>query len=411
MPFTVAAFSEGVVAQTETIESSGFPLCFKVRQGKARSLLIAGEAGTAAHDVFLAEARQIGGHQKECVVHEGAGGSVFRAVSDEGAQLKGTDLAPFPLGFYNAGLNADLTNRILTLARARSITLNDLRIELHNRYSMTGSFFQGTGVGAAEPARIKVRVASPATLAQVDALVREAAAASPALATMRLPLENTFALYVNGRRRQVTTLAASSSPDAADPFITYRSPPAPLDAAKAPRDLVHKTGAITQGELIYQPAETKGRVVIDVWGDCRLVDPAGVTETVVRLGFPRTSHFAIRSDERAGSDIAPRGLSHVTAGIVFCYITQLLRYIEHQKLKIRGVRVVQSSQYTLINANGGWQGGVEPVDTHLFLNGEESEEAYEKLRTVAAKTCYLHATLGDALPPKITVEHGEQAAA
>jgi len=269
-----------------------------------------------------------------------------------------------------------------------------------------------TGVGDAEPAKITVRIASPATSAQIDALVRDAAAASPALATMRVPLTNTFALYVNGRRRKVTTLPASASPDAADPFITYRSPPTPHEGDKAARELVHKTGATTQGELVYQPAETKGRVVIDVWGECRLLDPHGITETLVRLGFPRTSHFAIRSDERAMSDIAPSGLSHITAGIVFCYITQLLRYIEHQKLNIRGVRVVQASPYTLSGSpTDVWNGGAEPVDTHLFLNGEASEDTYETLMTVAAKTCYLHATLGLTLPPEITIEHGEQAAA
>lgn len=397
------------MAQGESIESSGFPLAFKVREGKTRSAPIAAGAG---RDVFLAEARQIGGHQKECVVHEGAGGSAFRLVSDEGAQLKGTDLAPFPLGFYNAGLCGDLANRILASARARAITLNGLAIELHNRYSMTGSFFQGTGVGAAEPAKVSVRVTSPATSAQVDALVREAALASPALATMRVPLVNTFALYVNGRRRQVTALPPSSAPDATDPFITYRQPPAPLAGADAPRDLVTKTGQTTQGDFVYQAAETKGQVIIDVWGNCRLVDPVGVTETVVRLGFPRTSHFAIRSDERATAADAPCGLALATAGIVFCYVTQLLRYIEHQKLKIRGVRVVQTSPYLAAGARpAGWSGAAEPVDTHLFLNGEESEDAYEKLMTVAARTCYLHATLGATLPPEISVEHGAQAAA
>ena len=393
----------------ETIESSGFPLAFKVRQGRARPAVIAAASG---RDVLLAEARQIGGHQKECVVHEGATGSAFRAVSDEGAQLKGTDLAPFPLGYYNAGLSADLVNRVLATARARAIALDRLEVELHNRYSMTGSFFQGTGVGAAEPARIKVRVSSPARRAQIDALVRDAGLASPALATMRVPLVNTFALYVNGRRRRVSSLPPSQSPDAADPFVSYRKPPAPLDGASAPRDLVYKTGQTTQGEFVYQAAETKGRVAIDVSGHCRLLDPAGVTETVVRLGFPRTSHFAIRSDERGVHDIAPSGLSLATSGIVFCYITQLLRYIEHQKLNIRGVRVVQASPYTLSGAPAGqWRGGAEPVETHLFLNGEASEDTYETLMTVAARTCYLHAALGATLPPTIEVEHAEHAAA
>ena len=267
-------------------------------------------------------------------------------------------------------------------------------------------------MGAAEPARIKVRVASPATRAQIDALVQDAALASPALATMRVPLVNTFALYVNGRRRQVTRLPPSPSPDAADPFVTYSKPPAPLAGAAAPRDLVYKTGQTTQGDFIYQAAETKGRVVIDVWGHCQLLDPAGMTETVVRLAFPRTSHFAIRSDERSGQDIAASGLSLTTSGIVFCYITQLLRYIEHQKLNIHGVRVVQASPYTLTGTpTGQWHGGAEPVDTHLFLNGEASDDAFETLMTVAARTCYLHAALGATLPPEIEVERSEQAAA
>jgi len=397
------------MAQHETIESSGFPLAFKLSQGRARPALIAGASG---RELFLAEARQIGGHQKECVVHEGATGSAFRLVSDEGAQLKGSDLAPFPLGFYNAGLSADFANRILAIARARAIALDRLELELHNRYAMTGSFFQGTGIGLAEPAKITVRLSSPATRAQIEALVRDAALASPALATMRAPLTNTFALYVNGRRRPVTSLPASSAPDAADPFITYRSAPAPLEGANAARDLIAKTGQTTPGEFVQQAAETKGRVVIDVVGNCRLRDPAGVTETVVRLGFPRTSHFAIRSDERGAPDSAPSGLALATGGIVFCYITQLLRYIEHQKLAIHGVRVVQVSPYMLTGTPAdAWRGGAAPVDTHLFLNGEASDAAYETLMTVAAKTCYLHAALGAALPPQIAIEHGAKATA
>ncbi|HLA20936.1 MAG TPA: hypothetical protein VJZ74_05715, partial [Pseudolabrys sp.] len=60
---------------------------------------------------------------------------------------------------------------------------------------------------------------------------------------------------------------------------------------------------------------------------------------------------------------------------------------------------------------GQWCGGAEPVDTHLFLNGEADEDTCATLMTVAARTCYLHAALGATLPPEIVVEHGEQAAA
>ncbi len=390
--------------QQESIESSGFPLAFKVRQGAARPGVIAGRAG---RDVLLAEARMLAGHQKECVVHEGAEGSVWRLVSDEGAQLKGTDLAPFPLGFYNAGLHGDLANRILTGARARGIRIDSLEIGLDNGYSMTGSFFRGNGKGYGEPAEIRVRLRSPASAEAVTRLIHDAAKASPALACMGEPLTNTFALYVNGRRRPVTMLPNSSAPDAADPFVTYARAPEPLAGGDHLPDIIFKPGATTQGEFALQPAETRTRVQITVMGRSRLLDPAGVTETYLRLGFPGTSHFVIKSDERAHADQAPSGLALVSAGIVFCYMTQLSRYIEHMKFKIRGVRVVQTTPYAVTGApeGSGWAAQPEPVDTHLFLSGEESDETYEQLMTVAANTCYLHATLGDCLPPRIAVEH------
>src|SRR5262249_25170808 len=52
---------------TDTIDRHGDPLAFRLRQGRARSPLL-GSGG----DVIKGEARQVGGHQKEAVVSEGA---------------------------------------------------------------------------------------------------------------------------------------------------------------------------------------------------------------------------------------------------------------------------------------------------------------------------------------------------
>ena len=70
----------------------------------------------------MVEARKLAGHQKEAVVHEGSAGSRWRLASDEGKHLTGTDLAPFPLGFFNAGLHGDVMGRILGLDSLRQIT-------------------------------------------------------------------------------------------------------------------------------------------------------------------------------------------------------------------------------------------------------------------------------------------------
>ena len=40
------------------------------------------------------------------------------------------------------------------------------------------------------------------------------------------------------------------------------------------------------------------------------------------------------------------------------------------------------------------------------MNGEASDDAFESLMTVAARTCYLHAALGATLPPEIEIERG-----
>src|SRR5258708_36250992 len=181
-----------------TIDLHGDPLAFRLRQGRGRSPLL----GTG-RDVIKVEARQLAGHQKEAVVTQGADGSAWRLTSDEGKHLRGTDLAPFPLGFFNAGMQSDLYGRIRTLAATRSIALDDVEIRVTNHYWLTGSFIHGTGEGHAEAPDIEVRMQSRASTETIRALVAPAINASPAIAFLRTPLlGHTLSLSLNARRRQ-----------------------------------------------------------------------------------------------------------------------------------------------------------------------------------------------------------------
>lgn len=351
------------------------PLGFRVRRGAARSPVVAGGFG---REVFTVEARQLVHHQKEAVVAEGSG-SAWRLASDEGAHLKGTDLAPFPLGFFNAGLQSDLANRVLQLSRRRGLDHRAVHIELSTHYSLTGSFALGTGQGVAEGVSARIRFDTGAAPEALGELARDAMAASPAFAAVERPLENTFALYLNGRRRNPATLPASRAADAPDPFATYRRAPAPIGDGGELAELIAKTGAKQPGTPSPAPAAATGG------------------------GLPGSTLFAFKCDESA-QDRAPRGLALFAAGIAFCYMTQLLRYIEHMKLPIRAVRLVQYAPYAVANdAGGAPRGGAEPVDTHLFLHGEADDETSEKLQRVAANTCYLHQTLLHPLTPRIEV--------
>ena len=164
------------IKSIDSIDSSGYPLCFKVTQGLERpGVLGVGDAAT----VFTTQARAMGGHQKEAVVTEGDKGSSWRMVSDEGPALKGTDLAPFPLGFMSAGLQADLQQRIYQLSVSHGLPLRSLETERVNNYVVEGSFFKGNGHGQAHRPRFVIRAESDIGADRLLALVHEAVAASP----------------------------------------------------------------------------------------------------------------------------------------------------------------------------------------------------------------------------------------
>lgn len=382
---------------TDTIDRHGDPLCFKFRHASASSPLRAAEGG----DTIKVEARQMAGHQKEAVVTDGAAGSVWRMTSDEGGHLKGTDLAPFPLGFFNAGMQADLYQRIRSLAPQRGVTLDELEIRLVNHYWLTGSFIRGTGEGHAEPSDIEVRIDSGAGREAVEALVAAALDASPAIALQRQALAaNTFALYINGRRRTVDGVPSSEAKDAADPYRVYARAPRPLADAGAHDGLIVKTGKHEEGVSQLAPAAVSGdsRVIRAINGVGRPLDANGLYEVDTWLGLPGASHFRFVAD--AAADAAPSGLALLSAGIAFCYMTQLSRYIENMKMAISGVRLVQFNPY-----RAGARAAAEPIDTHLFLNGEAPEETHLQLLTVAARTCYLHAAAKSPIDPKVRVIH------
>jgi uncharacterized protein YfaT (DUF1175 family) len=85
-------------------------------------------------------------------------------------------------------------------------------------------------------------------------------------------------------------------------------------------------------------------------------------------------------------------------------MTQLSRYIENMKMNIHGVRLVQFNPYL-----DGSTAAAEPIDTHLFLNGDAPDETHLQLLTIAARTCYLHAASKTPTEPNLRIVHNGQA--
>jgi uncharacterized OsmC-like protein len=385
----------------ETLENSPHPLAFLVRQaGTAPPPLSGGGDGAS---VIQVDARLLHHHQKDAIVTRGEGGSQWRIPSDEGAHLKGSDLAPFPLGFFNAGLLADLLQRIGEVAGERDVAIDAVELELSNHYWFTGSFALGTGSGHAEAPRIRIEVASDATVPEIQAVIGAAVRRSPALALLRQPLQSTFALHVNGRRRELPSqLRASQRTGVTDPFLAYAEAPKPL-TSPAGRDLIERTDRSQQGNPVPAASATDGRFMINVMGRGRRERAEAEAAIESWLQLAGATHFAYRADV-AGGDSAPSGLGLLAAGIAFCFMTQLSRYVEHQKLAVNAIRMVQFGRFEIAEGTGRAEG----VDTHLFLNGQAPEEVQANLVRVAAHTCYLHATLTAALAPQIELHHNGQ---
>jgi hypothetical protein len=161
-------------------------------------------------NMCVVEAAITQGHQKTALAHLGERGGSWCLASDEGAYLRGTDTAPAPLMHWAAGVHADLVAR----SRARG------PVAIEFGYAVSGSFAQGGARGEAFAPRIEGEVPRDA--------------ASPLLEAMRVPLRDTFALYVNGRRRPVIGAHASEAPDAADPFLKHSGAPRPLSEPQPP---------------------------------------------------------------------------------------------------------------------------------------------------------------------------------
>jgi uncharacterized OsmC-like protein len=376
----------------DTLLRFGDPLGFRVRTGSARSPVVIG----AGSDVFKVEARTLAAQQKEAILAEGTAGSVWRLASDEGPVMKGDDLAPFPLGYLIAGVMADVFNRIRAAAARQSAALREVAIEMVQTFGSTGSFIKSTATASSEAAGLRIDLAGAIDAATARIIVAEAMAASPAIAFLRLPMrDNTFALYINGRRRTVIARPNSTAADVTDPFLTYRSPPRP-EIPGGRTDILEKPGIAETGAAPEVPLASPEKRLFKIAGAGRS-RTGGEFLTETWIARPGMNHFRILADETA-ADRAPSGLGLLSAGIAACYLTQLHRYIDAQKLPIHSARLVQFTPFT-----SGADARAGAIDTHLFLNGDAPEALHLNLLTIAAHTCFMHAAAAGSVEPSFAL--------
>ena len=388
----------------EDISKNGYPLGFLIKKAEDNTKDL--------NKIFTSHTRQMDLLQKESIGYEGDLNSTsFRLTSDEGKHLNGSDLAPFPLGFFNASIHGDIVGTIMKQAASQGLKIDNIDCEVLNSYFLTGSFVKGDGKGHAEPATINLDITTSENQDDIKNLILNASKMAPVLAGLRTPLKNTFALYANGRRKDLSSLNESTKNDAEDPYQQYKVEPSPSKNDNFSDRMIVKTGEVSAGTVkpvdgYNVPKSQDGnaenpkfnKIIRTIVGKSSTNVNSKIVEVDTVLGLPGMTHFVISSD--IDGVIAPSPVNLMGAAISFCFLTQTHRYIHHQKFAIEGLRM---SQYATFKENSDGTVEMMPLDTHLYMNGTAPDEHNEKLIDMSERTCYLHATLCEALEPKINI--------
>jgi uncharacterized OsmC-like protein len=357
--------------------------------------------------------RSLEGMQKEAAVTIEPDGSVWRLVSDEGPYLNGTDLAPFPLAFFAAGMQFSFLSEVLRAARRRNVSLDALSLEVDNRYSMQGSFLRGDALGGAIPSELSVSVESRASPSDIAQIVREAVARCPAQALMRDVLTNTFAFSVNGGAVDLDDLAKPQGPAPKYDESRFESL---TPAATTSHPIIEKleTAATVVGVEggAGSSLQAEQKRTLHVHGESRWVGGMR-TECDIQLIKPIGSTFRFQCDETAvkgGEGLAPPPLTYLSAGIGFCFMTQIGRYAQIIKQHLEGYAIVQDNVFGSPRESGDGA-SAEPTQTHVFVDAEQRPAVGADLVTVGERTCFLHAAMRSELPSILSAQLNGEALA
>jgi len=369
----------------DSIESANSPLAYKT-SGK---IDLAAPIYTSPRIEYRVATRALEGMQKEALIAQSGDESIWRMVCDEGPYLNGTDLAPPPLAFFSAGMASSIAAGVLSCAGEHGAAIEDLTIVQDNIYTMEGSAIRGTMIAGALPVELSVSARLSGGDCNFSSIVFEAVAKSPVDALMRNELVDTFSITRNGQPLATAVVAASTNPTPNDPtnlFSEHRFNAdnqklsdviSKLEATDSVFDSDHGVGAAMKD---VQKRQLKIRSNLTVRDD-------GIRSINVQIFKPIGSTFRFLSEDSpacGGLGRAPSGLAYVSAGIGFCFMTQVGRYAEIVKKNLNSYGVIQDTAFDLED------GRTYPVDTHTYIETTEDAETTQQYIDMSEQTCFLH---------------------
>ncbi len=360
-------------------------------------------------DALRTWVRTISGFQKEALVASARTGDTWRMVSDEGSHLNGFDAAPPPLAFLTTGMVAAYINEVMALAKLDNVDVRKLRLIQNNYYTMAGSMPKRTMVAGALPVELTVEIDCDLSDAALNQFLMNAVHASPLNGLMRGEHHSLFTLAKNGRQLdavRVNALAAPMPPDPGDSFDKAAVTPSPMTMmvpeGRTPEKALE--GGTSNPSVGLDKVQHR---LLNLAAVCTLRDD-GLRDIRQLLYSPRGTTFRFLADEgvaNGGAGRAPDANSYISAGIGFCFMTQLGRFISILKLDLPNYRIVQDTHFSLGGATGGTRraGTADPVESHVFLDTSESDDTAREMLDMSEQTCFLHAFCRTDLKTKLKV--------
>ncbi|CAB1058138.1 hypothetical protein D1BOALGB6SA_2894 [Olavius sp. associated proteobacterium Delta 1] len=387
------------------LETCGLPIFFKV--GNADEVGISAPRNRKGLAVRT-WVRSLSVMQKEALVISDTTGLVWRFASDEGPYLNSFDSAPCPLAFFTTGMVSSYMNEIQALAKIQNIKIRNIKLVLDNYYSMEGSLPRGTMIGGAMPIDLDIQIEADAADSMVKKLVYDAIYTSPITGLMRESLSSVFTLSKNGKPVEVGRVAAldgplEPDPDDRFPFVKVSGDPVVAGPLMEKLEQVATKSGVAGGAGSSLTSEQNRK--LHVRGICTIRED-GVKQIDQYLINPLGSQFRFLSDEaqqHGGQGKAPDAVSYISAGIGFCYMTQLGRYATILRKNLAEYRVVQDTHFSEGGATGGTgkRGEADPVETHVYLKTSEDDDFARDILDMGEQTCFLHAFCRTELEPNI----------
>lgn len=389
-------------AQPNLLRESGLPLAYPVDDPADVPTVPALDG----HDISARTlVRSLTVMQKEAIVVSSGSRQPWRLSSDEGPYLAGHDYAPPPLAVMSAGLTADQMERIRRALTSSGIDTKGLTIRFDTHFTMEGSMLKQTMVAGALRPEVEVGLEGVDSSAAMGPILT-GIAASATSGLIAPVIVGRFSLTSHGREIEVGSVAAAAGPAPPDPGGFEESPPPGVRTLEQP--LVRKVRDVADKPADAGVAlqETQKRSLhLSAVGRWR---PDGVKAIDVDVIRPSGSTFRFLSDELeedGGGGRAPDAVTLISAGLGFCFMTQIGRFAKIAKHSLGDYRILQDTRFSIGDPSlepPRPSRAAAPV-THVYMSPDGDDDFARLALDMSEQTCFLHAVCRTELRPRVRI--------